>query len=49
MGQIKELLDFLFIDDLTIFPDDMDLTSEEWLAQKEQEKLAYEEMLSDNK
>jgi hypothetical protein len=49
MGQIKELLDFLFIDDLTIFPDDLDLTYEEWIAQKQQEKLAYEEMLSDNK
>ena len=49
MGQIKQLLDFLFIDELTVYPDEMDISYEEWLAQKEQEKLAYEEMLSDNK
>jgi hypothetical protein len=49
MGQMKQLLDNLF--DLELdeskYPDDLQMDYEIWLLQKEQEKLAYEEMLSD--
>jgi hypothetical protein len=49
MGQIKQLLDFIFEEEMVTYPEDMDLNYEQWLAQKEQEKLAYEELLSDTK
>ena len=49
MGQIKQLLDFIFEEEMVIYPEDMDLNYEQWLAQKEQEKLAYEELLADTK
>ena len=45
MGQTKRLLDELQI----IFPDDMDLTYQQWLEEQELEKSAYEEMLADSK
>ena len=51
MGQIKQLLDNLFELELdeTQYPDDLQMDYEIWLLQKEQEKLAYEELLSDTK
>jgi hypothetical protein len=51
MGQIKQLLDNLFELELdeTQYPDDLQMDYEIWLLQKEQEKLAYEELLSDIK
>lgn len=49
MGQIKTLLDNIFELELdeTKYPDDLQMDYEIWLLQKEQEKLAYEELLSD--
>jgi hypothetical protein len=51
MGQTKKLLDEIWEleNDLTNYPDDMDRDYEMWVAQKEAEKLAYEEMLADSK
>lgn len=49
MGQTKKLLDEIYELETTIYPDDMDLDYDNWLAQKEAEKLAYEEMLADTK
>jgi hypothetical protein len=50
MGQTKRLLDEIYELETTItYPDDMDLDYENWLEQKQQEQLAYEEMLSDTK
>ena len=50
MGQIKKLLDTIFEleFDETEYPQDMDMDYEIWLQQREQEQLAYEELLSDN-
>lgn len=45
MGQTKKLLDELEI----IFPDDMDLSYQQWLEEQELQKSAYEEMLADTK
>jgi hypothetical protein len=47
MGQTKKLLDAIFELDESIYPEDMELDYEIWLAQKEAEKTAYEEMLTD--
>lgn len=49
MGQTKRLFEQECESqhDFTIYPDDMDYTYQEWVLQQEQEKLAYEEMLSD--
>jgi len=51
MGQMKELLDNIFELELdeTQYPDDLEMDYQIWLLQKEQEKLAYEELLSDIK
>jgi hypothetical protein len=49
MGQTKKLLDFIFEDELNIFPDDCDMSYEEWVEQKELQQSAYEEMLGDSK
>ena len=49
MGQIKQLLDFIFEEEMVIYPEDMDLNYEQWLAQREAEQSAYEELLSDIK
>ena len=51
MGQIKTLLDNLFELELdeSNYPDDLQMDYEIWVAQKEAEKLAYEELLSDIK
>jgi hypothetical protein len=51
MGQMKQLLDNLFELELdeTKYPDDLQMDYEIWLLQKEQEKLAYEELLADSK
>lgn len=51
MGQIKTLLDNLFELELdeTQYPDDLEMDYQLWLLQKEQEKLAYEELLGDIK
>ena len=49
MGQIKTLLDNLFEIEETIYLQDMDMEYELWLKQKEQEQLAYEELLNDIK
>ena len=46
MGQTKKLLEEI---ETIILPDDLDFDYESWLAQKEAEKLAYEEMLADSK
>ena len=49
MGQMKLLLDNLFEIGDSIYPDDLELDYEIWLAQKEAEQAAYEELLSDIK
>ncbi len=51
MGQMKQLLDNLFELELdeSIYPEDMELDYEIWIAQKEAEKSAYEELLADIK
>jgi hypothetical protein len=51
MGQMKQLLDNLFELELdeSNYPDDLQMDYEIWVAQKEAEKLAYEELLSDIK
>jgi len=50
MGQTKKLLDEIYELETTItYPDDMDLDYENWLAQKQAEQSAYEEMLADSK
>jgi len=51
MGQTKKLLDAIFEleFDETFYPDDMDYDYQKWVEQREQEQLAYEEMLSDTK
>jgi hypothetical protein len=49
MGQIKQLLDFIFEEEMVTYPEDMDLNYEQWLAQREAEQSAYEELLSDIK
>jgi len=51
MGQIKTLLDNIFELELdeTKYPDDLQMDYEIWLLQKEAEKAAYEELLSDIK
>jgi hypothetical protein len=49
MGQIKTLLDNLFEIEESIYPQDVELDYQEWLAQKQAEEAAYEEMLSDIK
>jgi hypothetical protein len=51
MGQIKQLLDNIFELELeeSQYPDDLEMDYQIWLLQKEQEKLAYEELLSDIK
>ncbi len=51
MGQIKTLLDNLFELELdeSNYPDDLQMDYEIWVAQKEAEKLAYEELLADIK
>ena len=49
MGQMKKLLDTIFDIEETIYPQDMEIDYEIWLAQKEAEQLAYEELLADSK
>lgn len=48
---MKQLLDNIFELELdeTQYPDDLEMDYQLWLAQKEAEKLAYEELLSDIK
>jgi len=47
MGQSKRMYEEM--ESLLVIPDDLDYQYQEWLIQKEQEQLAYEEMLSDTK
>jgi len=51
MGQMKQLLDNLFELELdeSNYPDDLQMDYEIWVLQKEAEKSAYEELLSDIK
>lgn len=49
MGQTKKLLDAIFELEESIYPEDMELDYEIWVAQKEAEQSAYEELLSDTK
>jgi hypothetical protein len=51
MGQTKKLLDAIFELELdeSNYPDDLQMDYEIWVLQKEQEKLAYEELLADTK
>jgi len=51
MGQMKQLLDNLFELELdeSNYPDDLQMDYEIWIAQKEAEKAAYEELLADIK
>ena len=51
MGQMKQLLDNIFELELdeSNYPDDLHMDYEIWVLQKEAEKSAYEELLSDIK
>lgn len=51
MGQMKQLLDAIFELELdeSRYPDDLEMDYQIWLAQKEAEKSAYEELLGDIK
>ena len=51
MGQMKQLLDNIFELELdeSKYPDDLQMDYEIWLAQREAEKAAYEEMMADIK
>jgi DNA-binding protein H-NS len=51
MGQTKKLLEtILELEfDETLYPDDMDRDYQKWVEQRQQEQLAYEEMLADSK
>ena len=51
MGQMKTLLDNIFELELdeSNYPDDLQMDYEIWVAQKEAEQSAYEELLSDIK
>jgi hypothetical protein len=47
MGQMKKLLDEIMDLDTSIYPEHLEMDYEIWLAQREAEQLAYEELLSD--
>ena len=51
MGQMKTLLDNIFELELdeSNYPDDLEMDYQIWVAQREAEQSAYEELLSDIK
>ena len=51
MGQTKKLLDAIFELELdeSNYPDDLEMDYQIWVAQREAEQSAYEELLSDIK